>query len=71
MIGCIDPGHQRARLRAHVSARHNISEQDAARRVIETGEPLLIPKLDYEQLRGCAPSRTSSRLTRRLAFTAR
>src|SRR5581483_3345515 len=34
------------RLRAHVAAPHNVTEQPAARRVIETGEALLVPRLD-------------------------
>jgi len=41
----------RARMSAHVARRHNVSEQESARRVIETGEPLLIPALDYQQMR--------------------
>jgi signal transduction histidine kinase len=40
-----------ARLRAHIGAPHNISEQGSARRVIETGEALLIPRLDLAELR--------------------
>jgi signal transduction histidine kinase/ActR/RegA family two-component response regulator len=43
-----------ARIRAHVSARHNVAEQGAARRVLETGEALLIPRLDYDELRSTA-----------------
>src|ERR1700748_1880081 len=38
-----------AHLREHVAGRRALSEHEAGRRVIETGEPLLIPKLDYEQ----------------------
>ena len=44
----------RASLRTHVSSRRNLSEQASARRVIETGEPLLVPVLDLEQLRATA-----------------
>jgi signal transduction histidine kinase len=40
-----------ARLHAHIAAPHNVSEQGAARKVIETGEPLLVPRLDIEQMR--------------------
>ena len=43
-----------ARVRAHVMARHNVSEQGGARRVIETGEALLVPKLDLAELRSAA-----------------
>jgi signal transduction histidine kinase/ActR/RegA family two-component response regulator len=39
------------RVRAHVALPRNISEQSTARRVLETGEALLVPKLDLEQLR--------------------
>jgi signal transduction histidine kinase/ActR/RegA family two-component response regulator len=40
-----------ARLRAHVAAPRHLSEQTTARRVIETGEALLVPRLDLESLR--------------------
>ena len=43
-----------AQLRAHIAAPHNVSEQGAAARVIETGQALLIPKLDLSQLRAGA-----------------
>jgi signal transduction histidine kinase/ActR/RegA family two-component response regulator len=42
------------RVRVHVSAARNMSEQSTARRVLETGEALLVPKLDLEQLRASA-----------------
>jgi signal transduction histidine kinase/CheY-like chemotaxis protein len=38
------------RFRAHLALQHNISEQAEARRVIETGEPLLVPSFDLSQL---------------------
>jgi signal transduction histidine kinase len=40
-----------ARLRAHMATRRNVSEQASARRVLETGEALLVPRVDLEQLR--------------------
>jgi two-component system cell cycle sensor histidine kinase/response regulator CckA len=40
-----------ARVRLHVSAPHNVAEQASARRVIETGEALLVPHVDFRQLR--------------------
>ena len=43
-----------ARLREHMAGRRQLSEHEAGRRVIETGEPLLIPKLDYDQMRASA-----------------
>jgi signal transduction histidine kinase len=43
-----------ARLHAHIAAPHNVSEQASARRVIETGEALLVPRLDVEAMRGAA-----------------
>jgi signal transduction histidine kinase/ActR/RegA family two-component response regulator len=43
-----------ARLRAHITARRTLAEHADARRVIETGEPLLVPKLDLERLRAGA-----------------
>jgi signal transduction histidine kinase/CheY-like chemotaxis protein len=39
-------------IRAHVLARHNVSEQASGRWVLETGQALLIPRLDIAQLRG-------------------
>ena len=45
-----------ARLRAHISGARNLNEHAAGRQVLETGEALLVPKLDLEQLRnGAAP----------------
>jgi len=44
----------RARIVAHIGVPHNLTEHASGRRVIETGEPLLVPKLDLEQLRGSA-----------------
>jgi len=43
-----------ARLRAHITGARNLNEHGAARRVLETGEALLIPTLDFEQLRQTA-----------------
>ena len=37
-----------ASLREHVAGRRRLSEHEAGRRVLETGEPLLIPTLDYD-----------------------
>ncbi|MET0794094.1 MAG: ATP-binding protein [Polyangiaceae bacterium] len=47
-----------ARLRAHIAGPRNLNDQGpTARRVIETGEALLVPKLDYAQLRqGALPT---------------
>jgi GAF domain-containing protein len=45
---------ERARIREHVATRRHIREQAAARQVMETGEPLLVPKLDLAQLRASA-----------------
>ncbi|HEY2509902.1 MAG TPA: ATP-binding protein [Polyangiaceae bacterium] len=42
----------RIAMRAHMAAPHHVSEHEGARRVLETGEPLLIAKLDLESLRG-------------------
>ena len=42
------------RVREHMAAPHNVSEQTSAGRVIETGEALLVPKLDLSQLRASA-----------------
>ena len=44
----------RERIVAHVGVRHNLSEHASGRLVIETGEALLVPKLDLQQLRGSA-----------------
>jgi signal transduction histidine kinase len=44
----------RGRIREHVAAPHNIAEQASARRVIETGEALLVPHLDLRQVRASA-----------------
>lgn len=38
------------RLRAHVSATRHVTEQDGARRVVETGVALRVPHLDRAQL---------------------
>jgi len=43
-----------ARLRQHVAAPRHLSEQASARRVIETGEALLVPRLDLAELRASA-----------------
>ena len=40
-----------ARLHAHIAGRRNVSEQASARHVLETGEALLVPTLDFAQLR--------------------
>jgi two-component system, cell cycle sensor histidine kinase and response regulator CckA len=40
-----------ARVRAHVAMPHNIAAQASARRVIESGEALLVPHLDLEPMR--------------------
>jgi GAF domain-containing protein len=39
-----------ARLRAHVSTTRHVTEQDGARRVVETGVALRVPHLDRAQL---------------------
>ncbi len=39
------------RLLAHVTAPHNLKEQATARRVIETGDALIVPRLDLDQMR--------------------
>ncbi len=39
-----------ARIRAHVAAPHNLVEQGAARRIIETGEAVRVADLDRTQL---------------------
>ena len=43
-----------AKVREHVAGRRNLSEHPAGARVIETGEALLVPRLDLEQLRSSA-----------------
>jgi two-component system cell cycle sensor histidine kinase/response regulator CckA len=43
-----------ARLRAHMARPHHMSAQDSARRVLESGEPLLVSKLDLTALRETA-----------------
>ncbi len=43
-----------AEVRAHVEAPHNVGEHAGLRRVIETGEPVLVPVVDMEQLRATA-----------------
>ncbi len=45
---------KRERLRAHIAARRNIAEQSTAQRVLETGEALLVPRLDPGELRATA-----------------
>ncbi|HYQ44045.1 MAG TPA: ATP-binding protein [Polyangiaceae bacterium] len=42
------------RLTAHISGARHVSEHAAGRQVLETGQALLIPKMDYEQLRQTA-----------------
>lgn len=42
------------RFRAHVTTRCNISEEVGARRVIETGEALVVPNFDFNQLQDSA-----------------
>ncbi len=43
-----------AQLREHIWAPHLLDEHPAAKRVLETGEPLLVPHLDVEQMRSSA-----------------
>jgi len=43
-----------AQLRAHVARPHNVNEQSAAKRVLDTGDALLIPRLDLAQLKAGA-----------------
>jgi signal transduction histidine kinase len=43
-----------ARLTAHISGARNVNEHAAGRQVLETGQALLVPKMDYEQLRQSA-----------------
>src|SRR4051812_30640107 len=42
----------RERLRKHMAEPRHVSEQANARRVLETGEALLVPQLDLSQWRG-------------------
>jgi signal transduction histidine kinase/ActR/RegA family two-component response regulator len=51
---CVEDANACARTRAHVAAPRNVGEQSSARRVIETGEPVLIPKVDLSELRSSA-----------------
>ncbi|HEY8927346.1 MAG TPA: ATP-binding protein [Polyangia bacterium] len=44
----------RARVREHVSAPRSLSEHDAGRRVIETGEPVVVPRVDAAAMRASA-----------------
>ena len=44
----------RERMREHITRPHNLSEQDSARRVLETGDALLVPVLHPDQFRGSA-----------------
>ncbi len=46
----------RERLRAHIGAPRHVGEQSTARRVLETGEALLVPRLDPADLRATAAS---------------
>jgi len=43
-----------ARVRAHIGQPHNISEQAAARHVVETGDAVLAPQVDLSKLRASA-----------------
>jgi len=43
-----------ARLTAHISGARNVTEHAAGRHVLETGQAVLVPKMDYEQLRQTA-----------------
>jgi signal transduction histidine kinase len=53
----------RERLRAHIAGPRHVSEQATARRVLETGEPLLIPRLDPADLRATAASEVVAAFT--------
>ena len=46
----VDDAETAARLRAHIAVPRNVTEQDSARRVLETGEPLLISHLELSHL---------------------
>jgi two-component system, cell cycle sensor histidine kinase and response regulator CckA len=50
----IEAEQDRERLLRHVLSPHHVSEQVSARRVIESGEPLLVARLDLEQMRRTA-----------------
>ena len=50
----VTDAHLLERLHAHIGAAHHVSEQGAAREVLETGRPLLVPRLDLRQLRSSA-----------------
>jgi signal transduction histidine kinase len=47
----VDDPQAIARVRAHMAAPRHLSEQPAASRVLETGEPLLVPQLDLGPMR--------------------
>jgi signal transduction histidine kinase/ActR/RegA family two-component response regulator len=47
----VPDGETLERLRAHMSAPHHVNEQGSARRVIESGEALIVPRVDLEGLR--------------------
>ncbi len=57
-----DPG-KRERLRAHIAGPRHVSEQSTARRVLETGEALLVPRLDPADLRATAASEVVAAFT--------
>jgi len=50
----VDDPEAIARLREHISGARHVSEHAAGRRVLESGEALLIPKLNYDELRKTA-----------------
>ena len=50
----VDDADLAASLREHVAGRRHLSEHDAGRRVIETGEPLLVATLNYDEMRQTA-----------------
>jgi len=43
-----------ARVRAHIAAPHNVAEHAGLRRVIQTGEAVLVPRVDLAELRSSA-----------------
>ena len=53
----------RERLRAHITAPRHVAEQSTARRVLETGEALLVPRLDPADLRATATSEVVAAFT--------
>ncbi len=53
----------RERLRAHIAAPRHVAEQSTARRVLETGEALLVPRLDPADLRATAASEVVAAFT--------